>query len=117
MGINRHPQDNKTQKQNIKQQEKRDIQYNEIIKQIDANQTTFKKTLPPNTTIIDEKKGFGWKGLGSRMILLDNDRKEYLYEVIEPPLTEKQEQTKNKLITLFKKYADIDEYEGDTTQK
>jgi hypothetical protein len=43
--------------------------------------------------LLDERKGFGWKGLGSRRILFDNERKEYLYEVIEPRLTEKQEQT------------------------
>lgn len=111
--INKDPKHNPTQKQ----KEKREQQYSEIVKQIDADQTTFKKTLPPNTTLIDERKGFGWKGLGSRLILLDNDKKEYLYDVIEPHLTEKQEQTKNKLIVLFKKYADIDEYEGDTKQK
>ena len=111
--INRDPQHNPTPKQ----KEKREQQYIEIVKQIDANQTTFKKTLPPNTTLIDERKGFGWKGLGSRLILFDNDKKEYLYDVIEPVLTDKQEQNKNKLIVLFKKYADIDVYEGDTKQK
>ena len=111
--INRDPQHNPTPKQ----KEKREQQYIEIVKQIDTNQTTFKKTLPTNTTLIDERKGFGWKGLGSRLILFDNDKKEYLYDVIEPVLTDKQEQNKNKLIVLFKKYADIDVYEGDTKQK
>ncbi len=111
--VNKDPKHNPTQKQ----KEKREQQYIEIVKQIDTDQTTFKKTLPPNTTLIDERKGFGWKGLGSRLILLDNDKKEYLYNVIEPQLTEKQDQTKNKLIVLFKKYADIDVYEGNTKQK
>jgi archaeal flagellar protein FlaI len=115
--VNKHPQDDKTPKQKVKLQENRDTKYNEIVKQIDANQTTFKKTLPPNTTLVNEKKGFGWKGLGSRLILFNNDTKEYLYEVIEPQLTDRQEQIQNKLITLFKKYADIDEYEGDTSKK
>ncbi len=115
--FNKNPKDNKKQKQKIKIQEQKDSKYNEIIKHLDANQPTTPKTLPSNTNLIDERKGFGWKGLGSRLILFDNDRKEYLYEVIEPPLTDKQEQTKNKLITLFKKYADIDVYEGDTAQK
>ena len=115
--INRNPNEHKSQKQKVKLQEKRDKQYNEIVEQIDTNQNTFKKATPPNTKLVDEKKRFGWKELGSRMILLDNERKEYLYEVIEPQLTEKQEQMKNKLISLFKKYADIDVYEGNINEK
>jgi flagellar protein FlaI len=115
--VNKHPRQEKSEKQKVKLQKQKDTKYNEIIKHLDTNPTIVKKPLPPNTTLINEKKGFGWKGLGSRLILYDNERKEYLYEVIEPPLTDKQEQTKNKLILLFKKYADIDEYEGDTTQK
>jgi archaeal flagellar protein FlaI len=117
IGFNKHPQDEKTQKQKGKLQEQKDTKYKEIIKHLEANQPITPKSLPPNTTLIDERKGFGWKGLGSRLILFDNDRKEYLYQVIEPPLTDKQEQTKDKLITLFKKYADIDVYEGDIAQK
>ncbi|MBN1860665.1 MAG: type II/IV secretion system ATPase subunit [Candidatus Thermoplasmatota archaeon] len=115
--INLHPNENKTQKHNEKFKEKQQIQYKEIVKQIDTNQTTFKKTRPSNTSLIEEKKGYGWMGLGSRQILYDNDKKEYLYHVIEPSLIEKQEQTKDKLIILFKKYADVDVYEGDTAQK
>jgi len=117
IGFNKHPKDDKTTKQKGKIQEQKDTKYKEIIKHLDENKPTTPKPLPPNTTLINEEKGFGWKGLGSRLILFDNDRKEYLYNVIEPPLTDKQEHTKNKLITLFKKYADIDVYEGDTAQK
>ena len=115
--LNLHPNENKTQKHNEKLKEKQQIQYNKIVEQIDANQTTFKKTKPSNTSLIDENKGYGWMGLGSRQILFDNEKKEYLYQVTEPIITEKQEQIKNKLITLFKKYADVDVYEGDTAQK
>jgi len=117
IGINRHAQDKKPPKQKVKLQEQKNTKYNEIIKHLEANQPVPNKPLPPNTTLVDEKKGYGWKGLGSRLILFDNDRKEYLYETVEPVLSEKQEQTKNKLIVLFKKYADIDVYEGDTKQK
>jgi flagellar protein FlaI len=115
--INVHPKEKKTQKQKIKFKEIQEKHYDEIIKQIDTNETAFKKNQPLNTTLIDEKKGFGWLGLGSRQILFDNDRKEYFYQVTEPPLSQKQDQIKNRLITLFKKYADIDVYEGDTAQK
>jgi flagellar protein FlaI len=115
--INKHPNQEKPDKQKVKLQKQKDTKYDEIIKHIDANPTMTKKPLPPNMTLINEKKEFGWKGLGARLILYDNDRKEYLYEVIESPLTDKQEQIKNKLIVLFKKYADIDVYEGNTTQK
>ena len=55
-----------------------------------------------NSSLIEEKKGFGWLGLGSRQILFDNDRKEYFYQVTEPPLTPKQEQIKN--INLFEQF-------------
>jgi flagellar protein FlaI len=115
--VNKHPNEAKTQKQKVKLQEKQDVQYKEIIKQIDADQIPSKKTIPQNTNLIDGKKGFGWKGLGSRLILYDDERKEHLYEVVEPQLTEKQEHLKNKLIVLFKKFADVDVYEGSIKQK
>jgi len=115
--VNKDPQNRTPQKQKEKLRVKKDQQYQEIVKQIDSDQITTKKTIPSTMNLINEKKGFGWKGLGSRMILFDNERKEYLYEVIEPQLTDKQEHTKNKLITFFKKYADVDVYEGDTKQK
>jgi len=115
--VNKNPKEPKTEKLKIKLQEQRNQQYQEIVKQIDAGHTILKKTVPSNSTLIDEKKGFGWKGLGSRLILYDNDKKEHLYQVVEPQLTEKQEQTKEKLIVLFKKFADVDVYEGDTDDK
>jgi flagellar protein FlaI len=109
--------DEKSQKQKLVLKEEQKKDYQEIVKQLDSpEKSTFTGGLRDNK-IINEKKGFGWKGLGSRRILFDNERKEYLYEVIEPRLTEKQEQTKNKLISLFKKYADIEVYEGDEKAK
>lgn len=113
--IKKHP--DKDEKQRKKFKEERDEQYNEIVKEIDTNHNKFKKPFSSNLTLIDEKTGFGWKGLGSRLILIDNERKEYVYQAIEPQLNEKQEQQKNKLIFLFKKYADIDVYEGGIDEK
>ncbi|UCF11870.1 MAG: Flp pilus assembly complex ATPase component TadA [Thermoplasmatales archaeon] len=61
-----------------------------------------------NKKLIDKRTGFGWKELGTRKIVFDTEKKEYLYEVVEPPLTVDEEESKNKLISLFKKHADID---------
>lgn len=58
--------------------------------------------------IVYERTGFGWKGLGSRRILFDEKLKQYVYEVIEPQLTKKEEEIKNKLIHLFRTRADVD---------
>jgi hypothetical protein len=95
----------------------REKYYNEIVKQLDCATKTTPADAPRNTKIIDEKKGYGWKGLGSRKILFDNERKEYLYEANEPHLTEKQEQLKSKLIVLFRKFADVDVFEGTVQEK
>ena len=57
--------------------------------------------------IVEEKKGFGWKGLGSRRIVFDHQINEYRYEVLEPTLTEQELETKNELVHLFKMLADV----------
>lgn len=54
------------------------------------------------------RKGFGWKGLGSRIIIYDEKIKEHVYQVIEPPLTVEEEELKNKIIYLFRVHAEID---------
>lgn len=59
-------------------------------------------------TIVDEKSGLGWKGLGSRRIIYDNYLNEYLYELNEPNLTQNEEKIKNKIINLFRNRADLD---------
>ena len=58
--------------------------------------------------IIEEKKGFGWKGLGSRRIVYHNDINEYIYEVKEPVLNESEKEIKKELSHLFKMLADVD---------
>lgn len=57
--------------------------------------------------IIEEKKGFGWKGLGSRRIVFDHHINEYRYEVSEPVLNEQELEIKNELVHLFKMLADV----------
>jgi flagellar protein FlaI len=57
--------------------------------------------------IIEEKQGFGWKGLGTRRIVFDHDINEYVYELIEPVLTEDEEELKDELARLFKMLSDV----------
>ena len=71
----------------------------------------------PKERIVDERKGFGWKGLGSRLIIYDERTKEYKYIVREPPLTEEEERIKDELIRLFKLLADIEVFDVDEEGK
>ena len=66
------------------------------------NGTKFKKE------IIEEKRGFGWKGLGTRRIVYYNDINDYIYEVTEPVLNESEKIIKKELSHLFKMLADVD---------
>jgi len=65
----------------------------------------------------DERTGFGYKQMGSRKIMFDKTMKEYLYYVIEPKLTEEEEEIKLKLRYLFKRQADIDVFEKEWEEK
>ena len=67
--------------------------------------------------LISERVGFGWNGLGSRRIIFDDILKEHRYEIIEPQLTEKEEQYKNKIIYLFRVNADLDVFDWDENKK
>jgi len=67
--------------------------------------------------MVDERTGFGYKKLGSRKIMFDKTMKEFLYYVIEPKLTEKEEETKQKLRYLFKRQADVDVFEKEFEEK
>ena len=67
--------------------------------------------------IIEEEKGFGWKGLGSRRIVFDHGINEYRYETSEPVLNEMEMETKNELTRLFKMLADVNVYDIDDEQK
>jgi archaeal flagellar protein FlaI len=117
MSVKKDRGEKTSRKQKLVLQDERMKHYDEIVKQIDTNQNLFIRNDGNTNTTVDEKKGFGWKGLGSRRVLFHNERKEYLYEIIEPQLNEKQEQHKSKLITLFRKHADIDVFDGTIQQK
>ncbi|HDO19125.1 MAG TPA: secretion system protein E [Thermoplasmatales archaeon] len=67
--------------------------------------------------VVEEKKGFGWRGQGSRLIVFDRITKEYKYIVIEPALTEKEENIRKELIKLFKLLADVNVFDADEKEK
>lgn len=91
--------------------EENDKSYPVITKTQTTNEQDHSKEL------IDEKTGFGWKGLGSRRIVFDDRRKEYRYEVIEPPLEQGEDNIKDKLIYLFRTSADLDDFDMDDKEK
>lgn len=68
-------------------------------------------------TVIDEKNGLGWKGLGSRRIIYDNYLNEYVYELNEPNLTQNEEKIKDKIVNLFRNRADLDVFNLGETEK
>ena len=57
--------------------------------------------------VLEEKTGFGWKGLGTRRIIFDHDTNEYAYELLEPVLNQDELEIKNELSHLFKMLADV----------
>lgn len=67
--------------------------------------------------IIEEKQGFGWKGMGTRRIVLEKESGEYIYEVDEPVLTQHEKETKKELSRLFKMLADVNIDEVDEEKK
>ncbi|MDG6217866.1 MAG: type II/IV secretion system ATPase subunit [Candidatus Thermoplasmatota archaeon] len=80
-----------------------------------ASQKRNKPTYPckdddfsKNTTIVEEKKGFGWKGQGIRRIIKHNETGEFFYQTIEPQLTPFETELKKEITHLFKMLADID---------
>ncbi len=56
--------------------------------------------------MVYERKGFGWKGLGSRRIFFNDKIKENIYEVSEPTLSDAEKEIKNKLKYYFRTRTD-----------
>jgi flagellar protein FlaI len=67
--------------------------------------------------IIEEQTGFGWKEQGSKRIVYDHVTHDYIYEVMEPQLSEEEKQTKNEIAHLFKMMADIDTFDMSFEEK
>ena len=71
------------------------------------NYTKTEKTDSSKKEVIELKKGFGWKGLGTRKIVFNHLINEYVYEVTEPILSDFELEKKEELSRLFKMLADI----------
>jgi len=76
-------------------------------KKVEEKQEETKPIDKEKIELIEEKTGFGWKGLGTRRIVYDHTDNEYLYEVKEPILTEGEIDTKKELSHLFKMLANV----------
>ena len=85
-------------------------QNNNIDDELRKNENIVEE-LNDDEEILDEKTGFGWNGLGSRRLVFDNIRKEYVYKVFEPKLDDSEIEIKEKLIYLFRSAADLDVFE------
>jgi flagellar protein FlaI len=70
-----------------------------------------------NIEIIEEQQGFGWKKQGIKRIVYDHATLEYRFEVIEPQLTQKEQETKKEISHLFKMLADINTFNMDKAEK
>ena len=75
----------------------------------EENKKTEEKTQTPHkkesTSTSSEKQlvqHFGWKNLATSYVQYNQDIKEYVYTVEEPPLSDEEEQLKNTLVYLFK---------------
>ena len=93
-------------------QRKKDITVGSAVEKKSRVTISKKKTEVEKT-----KKGFGWKGLGSRRIVFDDTLKDYLYETIEPKLNEEEIQIKNEIIHLFKMLVDVNIFEMNVDEK
>ncbi len=103
----------------LERAKQREKHLSEITKEITVRETTekqepsivhldlLKNRGDENKEIIDERKGFGWKGQGSRRIVYDNNISEYVYEVSEPVLDKNELEIKKELSHLFKMLADV----------
>ena len=66
---------------------------------------------------IEEDKGFGWKKLGSKRVIFDDSKNEYIYELKEPQLNEEEKKTKKELSYLFKMLADVNTFDLNKEEK
>ena len=101
-----------------KTKQRREKLISDIVSDIEevkvAEPDKLKKKLPKFAAIektgkevLEEKTGFGWKGLGTRRIIFDHDTNEYAYELLEPVLNQDELEIKNELSHLFKMLADV----------
>jgi len=113
----------------LERAKQREKHLSEITKEITVRETTEKQEPSivhldllkdrgdENKEIIDERKGFGWKGQGSRRIVYNKKISEYIYEVSEPILDKNELEIKKELSHLFKMLADVDTSSTENEEK
>ena len=69
---------------------------------IALSEEQIKRPLIKEGEMTDERSGFGWKGLGSRIIKFDDNVKENIYKIKEPILSNEAEIIKNDIINCLK---------------
>ena len=99
----------KEKKQKETKDEKEEKQEKKIIKK--------EIKLDKNKDVIEEKSGFGYKGMGTRMILFDKIEKQYYYYVTEPELSEEEKEIKQEISHLFKMLADVNAADMEKEEK
>jgi flagellar protein FlaI len=100
------PQKQKTTKEKKTETQTKNLSLLEKAKQ-KKQYITKEKIESGKKDIIEEKEGFGWKGLGTRRIVYNHLINEYVYEVSEPVLEDWELEIKDELSRLFKMLADI----------
>ena len=102
----------------VRQKREEEIVYRPSDQPVKEKQYTGLKLKPKSgKEKIEEKRGFGWKGQGTRRIIFNKELNEYIYEVIEPELNETEIEKKQELSRLFKMLADVDITKLDKKQK
>lgn len=81
---------------------------NEAKQEDNQKKLSLTRLIAHHGKVLSEKTGFGWKGLGSRKIIFDDEIKESVYVVIEPKLRKEEQTIKDRLIYYFRVRADID---------
>lgn len=107
------------EKENLVKSESKENYYpvNKGVSAIELDKPPIYSVNSDSSKLVDEKSGFGWKGLGSRRIFYDKELDEYVYEIREPKLSNEEKELMNKLVYLFGVSADFDVFDKNIVEK
>lgn len=101
------PSEDKTNKLSNKSLKKKDSNLKTGITEINLNEINQEKTTNRIKKAYD-RRGFGYKGLGSRKIYYNKEIDEHVYEIIEPDLSDSEKELLEKIVYLFGVSVDVD---------